>query len=79
MADQDSGHTCMQLFCSVGGADGVVVRWWWVGLLMMGRGGVFGLEVGPGTRKNRRLSNRAWVCRYFLSGGVPDCRSGTNP
>lgn len=47
MADQDSGHTYMQLFCSVGGADGVVVQWWWVGLLMMGRG-IGGCRTGPG-------------------------------
>lgn len=41
MADQDSGHTYMQLFCSVGGMEGVDA-WRWVGSLMMGRGGVFG-------------------------------------
>lgn len=71
MADQDSGHTYMELFCSAGGMDGVVVRWL-VGLLMMGRGGVFGLGVGLGRRGGG-------CCRCFLSGGVPDCRSGTNP
>lgn len=40
MADQDSGHTYMQMFCSVGGADGVVA-WRWVGLLIMEMGGVW--------------------------------------